>query len=145
LPWLVWQERRLPTSQTLILAKRATFVRPRGRTQTRTVTLDRDTVTGRDSGFFREIRVFSLYFTGVPGREDSPKFSEMCVVVQPSARETFTPCELIAAYKQFTGLGPQYVSAESGIGAAAYQFGERVLLVYEESETGLVVLIHPSA
>jgi len=65
LPWLVWQEQRSPTSQTLILGRRATFVLPRGRTQTRTVTLDRDTVTGRNSGFFREIRVFSLCFTEV--------------------------------------------------------------------------------
>jgi hypothetical protein len=69
----------------------------------------------------------------------------MSVVVTPSARETFTPRELTAAYKQFTELGAQYVDAESGIRAAAYQFGERVLIVYEESETGLVVLIHPTS
>ena len=65
------------------------------------------------------------------------------VVVTPSARETFTPRELTDAYKQFTELGPQYVSAECGLRAAAYRFGERMLLVYEESETGLVVLTHP--
>jgi hypothetical protein len=69
----------------------------------------------------------------------------MSVVVTPSARETFTPRELTAAYKQFTELGAQYVDAESGFRAAAYQFGERVLIVYEESETGLVVLIHPTS
>ena len=69
----------------------------------------------------------------------------MSVVVLPSARETFTPREITAAYKQFEERGPQYVDAETGLRAAAYRFGERVLLVYEESETGVVVLIHPSA
>jgi hypothetical protein len=34
------------------------------------------------------------------------------------------------------------VDAESGLRAAAYRFGERVLLVYEEPETGVVVLSH---
>ena len=65
------------------------------------------------------------------------------VIVTPSARETFTPGELSEAYQRFTERGPQYVSAESGLRAAAYRFGTRVLLVYEESETGLVVLTHP--
>jgi hypothetical protein len=65
------------------------------------------------------------------------------VVVTPSARETFTARELTDAYQQFKERGPQYVSAESGLRAAAYRFGERVLLVYEESETGVVVLTHP--
>jgi hypothetical protein len=65
--------------------------------------------------------------------------------VTPSARETFTPRELTAAYKQFEERGPQYLSAESGIRAAAYQFGERVLIVYQESETDVVVLIHPTS
>jgi hypothetical protein len=69
----------------------------------------------------------------------------MSVVVHPSARETFTPSEITTAYKQFEVRGPQYVDAETGLRAAAYRFGERVLLVYEESETGVVVLIHPSA
>ena len=64
------------------------------------------------------------------------------VVVTPSARETFTPRELTDAYKQFKERGPQYVSAETGLRAAAYRFGERVLLVYEESQTGVVVLTH---
>ncbi len=64
------------------------------------------------------------------------------VVVTPSARETFTPRELTDAYQQFKERGPQYVDAESGLRAATYRFGERVLLVYEESETGLVVLSH---
>ncbi len=65
------------------------------------------------------------------------------VVVQPSAREMFTPHELSAAFKEFIERGAQYLDAETGIRASAYRFGERVLLVYEESETGLVVLIHP--
>jgi len=69
----------------------------------------------------------------------------MSVVVTPNARETFTPRELAAAYKHFEEDGPQYVDAESGLRAAAYRFGERVLLAYEESETGVVVLIHPTA
>ena len=61
------------------------------------------------------------------------------VVVTPSARETFTPRELTDAYQQFKERGPQYVSAETSLRAAAYRFGERVLLVYEESETSIVV------
>ena len=69
----------------------------------------------------------------------------MSVVVDPSARETFTPRELTDAYKRFEERGPQYVSAETGLSAAAYRFGERVLLDYEESETGVVVLIHPTS
>ena len=67
----------------------------------------------------------------------------MSVVVDPSARETFSPREITTAYKQFEERGPQYVDAETGLRAAAYRFGTRVLLVYEESETGLVVLTHP--
>jgi hypothetical protein len=67
----------------------------------------------------------------------------MSVVVEPSARETFTPCELAAAYKEFTEHGPQYQDAETGLSASAYCFGERVLLIYEESEAGVVVLTHP--
>ena len=69
----------------------------------------------------------------------------MSVIVDPSARETFTPGELTTAYKQFEERGPQYVNLETGIRAAAYWFGTRVLLVYEESETGVVVLIHPTS
>jgi hypothetical protein len=57
----------------------------------------------------------------------------------------FTPRELSAAFKEFIERGAQYLEAETGIRASAYRFGERVLLLYEESETGLVVLIHPSA
>ena len=67
------------------------------------------------------------------------------VVVTPSARETFTPGELTGAYNEFIERGPQYVDAETGLRAAAYWFGERVLLVYEESETGVVVLTHPTS
>jgi hypothetical protein len=68
----------------------------------------------------------------------------MNVVVTPSARETFTPREITTAYKHFEERGPQYVDAETGLRAAAYRFGTRVLLVYEESETGVVILIHPT-
>jgi hypothetical protein len=70
--------------------------------------------------------------------------SAIGVVVTPSARETLTPRELTAAYKIFKERGPQYLDTETGIRAAAYRFDERELLVYEESETRLVVLIHPS-
>ena len=66
----------------------------------------------------------------------------MSVVVQPSARKRFTPRELVAAYEDFVGGEPQYVDAETGLRASAYRFGERVLILYEESETGLVLLIH---
>jgi hypothetical protein len=69
----------------------------------------------------------------------------MSVVVEPSAREALTPRELTDAYKHFEERGPQYVNAETGLRAAAYRFGNRVLLVYEESETGVVVLIHPTS
>jgi hypothetical protein len=69
----------------------------------------------------------------------------MSVVVQPSARERFTPRELVAAYEDFVGGEPQYLDAETGIKASVYHFGAGVLLVYEESEAGVVVLVHPSA
>jgi hypothetical protein len=69
----------------------------------------------------------------------------MSFVITYSAREMFTPRELVAAYKEYTKHGPQYQDGESGVKAAAYCFGERVLLFYEESETGLIVLIHPTA
>jgi hypothetical protein len=69
----------------------------------------------------------------------------MGVVVEPSARKAFTPRELADAYKEFIEFGPQYLNAETGLSASAYRFGERVLLVYEESKTSLMVLIHPSA
>ena len=57
----------------------------------------------------------------------------------------FTPHELIASYKEFIERGPQYLSIETGIRASAYQFGTRVLIVYHESETDAVVLIHPTS
>jgi len=57
----------------------------------------------------------------------------------------FTPRELSDAFKEFMERGPQYLDAETGIRASACRFGERVLLVYEEAETSLVVLMHPSA
>jgi len=71
---------------------------------------------------------------GVLGSEELLAMTS--VVVTPSARERFTPRELTDAYEQFIERGPQYVSVESGLRAAAYRFGERVLLVYEEPETG---------
>ena len=69
----------------------------------------------------------------------------MSVVVTPSARERFTPRELADAYKIFIEQGPQYLSDESDQRASAYRFGERVLLVYEESETDVVVLMDPTS
>jgi hypothetical protein len=69
----------------------------------------------------------------------------MSLVVKPSARERFTPRELIDAYEDFMRSEPQYLDAETGIKATAYLFGAGVLLVYEEPETHVVVLIHPSA
>ena len=70
----------------------------------------------------------------------------MGVVVNPSAREKFTPRELTDAYEQFKERGPHYVDAEPGLSASAYYwFGTRVLMVYKESETGVVVLIHPTS
>ena len=69
----------------------------------------------------------------------------MSVIFTPSARELFKPRELAAAYKEFTGHGPQLLDLETGLSASAYCFGKRVLLVYEESETGVVVLIHPTS
>jgi hypothetical protein len=65
----------------------------------------------------------------------------MGVVVSPSARETFTPRELAAAYKEFTEHRPQHQDAETGLSVSAHRFGERVLIVFEESEAGVVVLI----
>jgi hypothetical protein len=63
------------------------------------------------------------------------------VVVTPGARETFTPRELAEAYKAFIKRGPQYLDAEIGIKVSVFRFGERVLLLYEESEMGLVTLV----
>ena len=63
----------------------------------------------------------------------------------PSARETFTPRALTAAYKEFKKHGPQHLDAETGLSVSEYRFGEHVLLAYEESETGVVVLIHPTS
>jgi hypothetical protein len=52
---------------------------------------------------------------------------------------------LTAAYKDFTKRGPQYQDGVTGLRAAAYSFGERILIVYQESETDVVVLIHPTS
>ena len=64
----------------------------------------------------------------------------MNVVATPSARETFTPRELSAAYEDYTERGPQYMNAQTGLKAAAYRFGARVLIVCEEPESGVVML-----
>ena len=64
----------------------------------------------------------------------------MYVVATPSARETFTPHELSAAYEDYTEHGPQYVNAETGLKATVYRFGARVLIVCEEPEAGVVLL-----
>jgi 16S rRNA C1402 (ribose-2'-O) methylase RsmI len=77
---------------------------------------------------------------GVLGSEEL--LAVASVVVTPSARERFTARELTDAYEKFIERGPQYVEAETGLRAAAYRFGERVLVVYEEPETGVVVLSH---
>ncbi len=59
----------------------------------------------------------------------------------PSARERFTPHELSAAYEDYTEHGPQYVNVQTGHRAAAYRFDvRRVLLAWEEPETGVVML-----
>jgi hypothetical protein len=65
----------------------------------------------------------------------------MSFVITTSAREMFTPRELAAAYKQFIEH-PRYLSDETGLRASAYSFGKRVLIAYEESETGVMFLIH---
>ncbi len=64
----------------------------------------------------------------------------MNVVVTPSARETFTPRELSAAYEDYIEHEPQYLNAETGLRAAGYRFGARVLIICEEPETGVVML-----
>ena len=64
----------------------------------------------------------------------------MNVVVTPSARERFTPRELSAAYEDYTEHGPQYLNAETGLKAAAYRFGARLLIVCEEPKSGVVTL-----
>jgi hypothetical protein len=69
----------------------------------------------------------------------------MSVVVNRSAREAFTPGELAAAYEDFVERGPQYLDAETGVRASAYRFGKRVLIAYEEPETRVVILMHPTS
>ena len=66
-------------------------------------------------------------------------------IVEPSTRETFTPRELADAYEEFLASGTRYLDAQSGIEGSVYRFGTRVLVVYEEPETGLVALIHPTS
>jgi hypothetical protein len=65
------------------------------------------------------------------------------VVVTTSARMTFTPHELSAAFEDFAQHGPQYRNAETGLEAAVYHFGARVLIVCKEPETDLAVLTTP--
>jgi hypothetical protein len=80
------------------------------------------------------------------GRFVEDEEDTMSVVVQPSARETFTARELATAYRDFTESGPQYVNAQSGLKASAYQFGTRVLIAYEGPETdSVVLLVHPTS
>jgi hypothetical protein len=55
------------------------------------------------------------------------------------------PRELADAYEKFLASGPRYLDAQTGIEGSVYRFGTRVLVVYEEPETGLVVLIHPTS
>jgi hypothetical protein len=72
--------------------------------------------------------------------------SATSVVVQTSAREAFTSRELAAdAYKDLEKQGPRYLDAETGVKAAAYRYGERGLIVYEDSEAGVVILSHPTS
>jgi hypothetical protein len=66
------------------------------------------------------------------------------VLVLHGARRTFTPGELAAAYEDFVASGPRYLDAESGIEGSVYRFGTRALVVYEEPETGMVVLVRPT-
>ena len=65
------------------------------------------------------------------------------LVVLPSAREAFAPRELVCAYEDFSGGEARYRDAETGLKAAAYRFGAGVLFVYEEPETGVIVLVRP--
>jgi hypothetical protein len=47
----------------------------------------------------------------------------MSIVVQPRAREAFTPRELTDAYEDFQKRWPRYLDAETAVEAAAYRFG----------------------
>lgn len=82
----------------------------------------------------------------LPKRQSHPSATgPSSLVVLPSAREAFTPREIVTAYEDFVGGVSQYLDAETGLKAAAYRFGARVLLVYQESATGSIVLIHPTS
>ncbi len=63
----------------------------------------------------------------------------MTVVATPSARETFTPRELSAAYEDYTEHGPQYVNAQTGLKVATYKFGAGVLIVCEKPASGVLL------
>ena len=69
----------------------------------------------------------------------------LALIAEPGIRETFTPRELVDAYKNFLEHGPQYLNAETGIEGSVYRFGTRVLVIYEEPETEVIVLIHPTS
>jgi hypothetical protein len=94
----------------------------------------------REKGFAKFVR------EGLPKSRSASYATDLTsLVVLPNAREAFTPRELVAAYEDFVGGEPQYLDAERGIKASAYRFDTRALLVYEESETGSIVLIHPAS
>jgi hypothetical protein len=80
----------------------------------------------------------------LPQSRSSPS-AATSLVVHPCARERFSSRELVVAYGDFLRGEPQYLDAESGLKASAYWFGERGLLVYEELETGVIGLIHPTS
>jgi hypothetical protein len=82
-------------------------------------------------------------FVGGRFREGRKAPAATGVVAQPSAREEFTARELVAACEDFLEDEARYCDAETGLKAAAYRFGARVLFVYEEPETGVIVLLRP--
>jgi hypothetical protein len=64
----------------------------------------------------------------------------MNVVATSSVYETFTPREPSAAYEDYTEHGRQYMNAQTGLKAAVYRLGARVLIVCEEPKSGVVTL-----
>jgi hypothetical protein len=97
-------------------------------------------VRGREKGFMRFVS------EGLPKSRNVRSATGLTsLVVLPGAREAFTPRELVGAYRDFLVGEPQYHDADAGIKASAYRYDGRVLFVYEESETGSIVLIHPTS
>jgi hypothetical protein len=83
---------------------------------------------------------------GLPNSRNVPLATGLTsLVVLPGALEAFTPRELLGAYEDFVGGEPQYQDAERGIKASAYSYDSRVLIVYEESETGSFVLFRSAS